>query len=525
MYSQIYPALFLLALTILIQHILAPRRRKLRHVPPGPKPLPVVGNLFDVPPEKAWLKYAEWKKQYGDITYLNVLGTRMLVLNSLKACNDLLDKRSSIYSDRVRMIMTTELAGWNFNFALMGYSSRWRRHRRVFHQYFNEGATLDHRPVQEADTHKLLHDLLRSPGKFLEHIRFSFGRTILKVGYDIDVKNPDHPYITNAETALGPILTSSSPGKFIVDFLPFLKHIPAWMPGAGFKRQAQEWSKIILAMRDLPFAEFQEKVTRGTARPSVLSSILSRYRDESIPEGANTLKSESMEEVAKGSISTAYAGGADTSVVSIQTLFLAMANYPHVQKMAQAELDAVVGQDRLPTFSDIKSLPYISAIIKELLRWHTIAPLAVPHRSTEDDEYEGYFIPKGTIVIPNSWLLLHDPEVYSEPNVFNPSRWLLEGENGLQLNSAVPEPSAAFGYGRRACAGKHFADNSLFINVSNILASFNISPLDESGQPAECVKEEFTDGIISQPKPFKVSITPRSEKVARLINEAVACAD
>lgn len=87
----------------------------------------------------------------------------------------------------------------------------------------------------------------------------------------------------------------------------------------------------------------------------------------------------------------------------MQTFFLAMALYPDVQKKAQAELDDVVGPNRLPEFEDRDSLPYITAITKECLRWLTVAPFGVPHSSIEDDEYNGHRIPKGSLILPNIW--------------------------------------------------------------------------------------------------------------------------
>ena len=80
-----------------------------------------------------------------------------------------------------------------------------------------------------------------------------------------------------------------------------------------------------------------------------------------------------------------------------------MVMHPDMQRKAQEELDRVVGGDRMPTFEDRDSLPYLNALLKEVLRWHPVAPLAAPHRSTTDDEYNGYFIPAGTIVYPNLW--------------------------------------------------------------------------------------------------------------------------
>ena len=104
----------------------------------------------------------------------------------------------------------------------------------------------------------------------------------------------------------------------------------------------------------------------------------------------------------------------------MQTLFLAMALYPEVQKKAQAEIDAVIGPNRLPDFKDRSSLPYVNAVVKESMRWHLVLPLGEPfsitmvttiltssegvaHMATNDDEYKGYYIPKGTVVIGNGW--------------------------------------------------------------------------------------------------------------------------
>lgn len=94
------------------------------------------------------------------------------------------------------------------------------------------------------------------------------------------------------------------------------------------------------------------------------------------------------------------------SMSSAQSFFLAMAMHPEVQSKAQAELDAVIGPHRLPCYADRGSLPYIDALMKESLRWQPVLPLGVAHRSTTDDEYRGWFIPKGTLVIPNAWYVL-----------------------------------------------------------------------------------------------------------------------
>jgi hypothetical protein len=119
----------------------------------------------------------------------------------------------------------------------------------------------------------------------------------------------------------------------------------------------------------------------------------------------------------------------------VQTLFLAMALYPEVQKKAHAEIDAVVGPNRLPDFHDRPSLPYINAVVKESSRWNLVLPFGrpfvviivstiltscegVPHMSTNDDEYNGFYIPKGTIMIGNAWLVRSLNPIYCTEFLF-----------------------------------------------------------------------------------------------------------
>lgn len=110
-----------------------------------------------------------------------------------------------------------------------------------------------------------------------------------------------------------------------------------------------------------------------------------------------------MERIHKWSASSMYLGGADTTVSSLMTFFLAMTMFPEVQKKAQEELDRVIGGSRLPVSADLEKLPYIQAIMKETHRWHPVAPMALPHSSTKEDVIRGYRIPKGALLLPNNW--------------------------------------------------------------------------------------------------------------------------
>lgn len=192
--------------------------------------------------------------------------------------------------------------------------------------------------------------------------------------------------------------------------------------------------------------------------------------------------------------------------------------FPESQKKAQAEIDATIGIDRLPTYTDRESLPFVEAVIKEVLRWHVIAPLAFPHRVSEDDIHEGYYIPKGTTIIANVWFMLHDPRVYSDPMEFRPERFLACGTKDPEADPRT----IAFGFGRRICPGRYLADESLWLSVVASLAAFDISKAveNETEITPETNPSPYT---ISHPKPFKCSIKPRSPKALELIQRDVYC--
>ena len=134
----------------------------------------------------------------------------------------------------------------------------------------------------------------------------------------------------------------------------------------------------------------------------------------------------------------------------LETFILAMVLHPAAQKTAQAELDALLYSERLPTFADQENLPYLAALVKECWRWQVGMPLGIAHQLAEDDEYRGFFIPKGTIVVANSHQVMNDTAVYPDPGSFKPERFLKDGKADPAVRNPTP---AAFGYGRRAwCA-------------------------------------------------------------------------
>ncbi|KAI0712492.1 cytochrome P450 [Earliella scabrosa] len=462
-------------------------RTRGRPLPPGPRPLPLVGNLFDIPTATPWAGYRDLCTRYGEVLFFRTLGQSMLVLGGPKAVYDLLDKRSANYSDRPQSPMF-DLIGWEFDFGFMPYGQHWRRHRRLFWQHFHPGVISKYHGVQQEVSGQFLNKLLANPERLEEHIRHTFAAGVLKAVYGINIAERGDRLLEVIDAAMEGVAEGLTPGAFLVEYFPFLRHVPAWVPGAGFQRKLKRWRDSSHEMVDMPFAQAKAAMKSEEPPSSVVNTILG-----SLGHMEDTQASDE-ELVAKNVAAIAYAGGADTTISTFQTFFLAMSLHPDVRKRAQAELHRVVGPNRLPDHADRNDLPYINAIIKECLRWQNAVPLCIPHSVIEDDEYEGYFIPAGTVVFPNVWAILHDPEAYPEPERFLPERFLKDGK----LNPDIRDPAtAAFGFGRRICPGRYFAEAALFLNMARVLHVFDISPpLDERGQVI-AIEPKMKDGILS----------------------------
>jgi len=237
------------------------RRPKLPY-PPGPKGLPIVGNIYDVPQRYEWVEYAKWSKALGsDVIHMNLAGTHLLVVNSHEAATELFEKRSAIWSDRPRMPMVMELMAWDFAFSFFSsLDPRWRQHRKLAHRFFNVNAAVEFQPRQVKGTHEFLQRLLDDPEKFAEHIQLMAGALILDISYGIDVQSMGDRFLVLVERTMEALAEAGKPGLFLVDSLPILKYVPSWLPGAGFKRKAIEWKKSIQAAAIVPYEHAKDQM-------------------------------------------------------------------------------------------------------------------------------------------------------------------------------------------------------------------------------------------------------------------------
>ncbi|KAJ3533544.1 hypothetical protein NMY22_g7294 [Coprinellus aureogranulatus] len=490
------------------------RRKRSRGypLPPGPKGLPLLGNIRDLGnANQPWLGYSSLANQYGDIVYLEALGTGVLILSSLKRANDLLEGRSSKYSDRPKWYMACEHMGFDIFFALLPYGKEWRNARRTFHKHFSEQASPRYYPIIESIRNQCLKDLLTNPSDFARHIKNYFNRVMVKSGYGIHVKDQTESYIAKMQEVNSGHQETGTPGRFLVDLIPVMRYIPRWMPGAGWRKWADYYRNKAIEARDGAFDIALKAYQEGWAEVCMVTSLI-----DDLPPPEEVEKRKDEETTARNVASILYFAGSETTQGSGLTFILAMGLHPDIQKRAQQEIDRVVGPNRLPTFDDRPNLVYVNAVLQELFRWHQLGPLGLPHATSEDDIYEGYFIPKGTIVMANVWHILHDEANFTDPFKFDPDRWIKDGK--LDQDLIENFGNLSFGFGRRICPGRFMGMDTIYSFAASVLACYDIAPtFDEHGRSK--LKATFSGRLLPHPDPYEVTITPRSPHHEQLIRD------
>ncbi|KAI0350719.1 cytochrome P450 [Trametes cingulata] len=491
--------LLLAGLGALVVLTVASLRRGGLPLPPGPPPLPLIGNVLDFPKSHLGREFHALSERYGDVVYMKVLGQSIILVDSYEAACELLEKRSANYSDRPQSVMV-KLTNLDWIFVFKNYGPEWRKYRRVLHNVFVPSVITRYQPIQLQITRQLLRTLLDKPADFSGNIKFSFAAIVLRIVYGLDAAEGDRKYYQQVEELASISSDISTPGRHLVEAFPSMQRLPSWFPGTGYRKLAAEWKQKIASIRDYLYdsAKYLSQSCNGGQ-----DAIIAQYTEQRVED-----------DVSRNVAATIYAGEAAGTNAAAHAFVLAMAMYPEVQRRAQAELDSVVGPSRLPDFSDREELPYVNALVKEVLRWHAVAPIGVPHCSITDDEINGYLIPGGSIVIPNQWAMSRDPTQYQDPERFDPERFLLNGE----LNPRVRDPSAfVFGFGRRICPGRNFAELSLFITCASILHTLTISPpLDENGVPKR-LEMKINKTAVSHPEPFECCIAARNAHMEELV--------
>ncbi|KAF8837463.1 cytochrome P450 [Paxillus ammoniavirescens] len=491
-YAAIVPCLFVLSALNLRQQ----RSHELLQYPPGPKDVPLFGNALYFLKEDRWIVFTEWARVYGDIVYARLFKQQIIVLNSEDVAKELLVQRSRNYSDRA-VSPITKPVGMGFSTTRMPYGPQWRLHRQLFNRAMHAGAVGRYRPMQLAKARRLLLDLLETPNRYHPCLQKYSASVILSIAYGWEVSEQDDPLINRLASTVTLVLKTISPTRTLfLSTLPFLLYVPTWMPGSSLRRDVEISREYVGKMADEPFEYVVGNLEDGKIGQSMVSDPFRKLdKDNADPDMLLAIKDASA---------TAFGVGSATTTATLLVFMLAMVLHPRVQAKAQQEIDAVVGSERLPNFADRPSLPYVEAVLREILRWRPVTPMGVSHAALNDDIYRGYFIPKAIAIVPNIWAMTRNENKYPNASEFIPERFI-DPAGGLTTDTV----DFVWGFGRRVCAGRHVADASLWAGMVSILATFRLLPAQAPNGEDVVFEPQWFDGLPTHPLPFPCQIIPR----------------
>ncbi|KAG2362576.1 hypothetical protein BDR07DRAFT_1357440 [Suillus spraguei] len=433
-------------------------------LPPSPPTWRLRGHFL--PYHNASLTVAQWIDEYGPLITIRSGMQTVVIIGRYNAAMDIMEKQGRILAGRPRLV-AGEILTRRLDVGLAHPGDRFRRMRRALHTHLQPKSADAYQPLQMSQAKNVILNILDDPDSFQHHASSYAADTILKITYGKTTPtSATDPEVREIRQLIVRFRTITRHGYYLVDSIPWLKYVPWYAP--ELRDESERTIRLYTSQLNRVRQQLQSNEDIG--------SSFSKYILEN--EHLYGLTEDEMAYLAGG----LFGAGSHTTGIAICTVLMAAAHFPEEQAKVQTELDAVIGQERAPTFADKPSLPHLEAFISEAFRWRPVAPEGgVPHRTTEDVIWENYCIPAGTTVVGNLWAISRDPEVYPEPDTFKPQRWI-DDQGRLRDDLTF----FTYGFGRRVCPGQHVANRSVFINSLLILWAFKLSldptkPQDDMG--------------------------------------------
>uniref|UniRef100_A0A914XWA6 Cytochrome P450 n=1 Tax=Panagrolaimus superbus TaxID=310955 RepID=A0A914XWA6_9BILA len=477
---------------------------KRRLLPPGPIPLPLIGNYLELeanPP--GYNTFEKWRKKFGDIHTFWLAETPVISINDFNLIKEYFIKDGETFSGRMQVGRQLELQrGGNYGVIFVD-GERWREHRRFALQVFRNfgmGRGLMEEKIQ-LELSNMFDDINEAfgndkeitlePGPLLEITVANIINQLL-FGFGYHDKKEKEEFSKMKDIISKHMRLATWPSvNFIFSFYP-LRHLPY------LKQTINEFWDTELIIED--YCRKQIEAHKKMMKSSMEEKAEPQdYVEAYLREAANG-KNDFSEKQLMYMLFDMWIAGQETTANTLVFSVLYLLHNPCVQDKLQTELDTVIGFDRRINLADKNSLVYVNAFINEVQRSVNLLPLNLLHKTLKDVEIGDYFIKKNTVVVPQISVVMYDEKIFPEPNKFNPERFIDANGELKKVEELIP-----FSIGKRQCLGESLARMELFLIVSNFYNLFKVSPIDPSNLPSL----QKTPGVTIQPQQFSCNLIKR----------------
>ncbi|KAI9664109.1 MAG: hypothetical protein M1821_007600 [Bathelium mastoideum] len=357
----------------------------------------------------------------------------------------------------------------------------WTRQRKFTKQIMSQTEKAGFYQYPELESKRMLYEMMEDSSQYNTSLESYIARVTCRLAWGTSTPSDE------LKQRARELLLGVSPTGALGNKLPFVMDLPEWLvPAKAWeKRRARTERKFFEIMQGDVKAQMAEK----SEKPSWTRTFLEKecsWGFKSALEGAYAVGMHGI-------------AGALTIAAPMQSFCLAMVHYPQYQNLLHEEIDRICG-DRPPCFEDMPNMPVLRAFIRESMRWRPAVPTGIPHYLSQDDVYEGYHLPAGSVMHPFEWNISRDPTLYPDPEAYNPMRWLDPAfptfKEDLTINPTITQYTQ-FGYGRRVCQGQEVTEADMFVGVGAMAWLFNISK-EVSGAGTDSGYESEVDSVMDE---------------------------
>ncbi|XP_056601747.1 cytochrome P450 1A1 [Triplophysa dalaica] len=479
------------------------QRRTRGTLPPGPRPWPLVGNLLQMG-EQVHLSLTNLRVQYGDVFQVKMGSLVVVVLSGYSTVKEALVRQGEAFAGRPDFFSFSAIANGESMTFSEKYGETWVLHKKICR---NALKTFSQAEARDSSASCLLEERICAEALEMVEALKEQGNEAGDEGIDPSIvlvtsvanvvcalcfgkrynyNDTEFLTIVNINTEVLRLFA----GGNLADLFPIFRYLPS--PSL---RKMFQFTSRMNAFMERNIKEHLNTFDRNCIRDitdALIAMCEDREEDEATLSNSQIVRS----------VIDIFGAGFDTIITGLQWSILYLIKFPDIQAKIFQEIDNQVGTNRLPQFNDKPNMPYTEAFMYEVFRHSSYMPFTIPHCTTENITFHGYFIPKDTCVFINQYQVNHDMEMWGDPESFHPERFLSQSGN---LNKTLTEKVMIFGMGIRRCLGDNFARLEIFVFLTTLLQRLNIENV-----PGQELDLSSTFALSMKPKHFRIKITPRN---------------